>query len=296
MKSSLFLTCLCIVFLAIPQFSEAQRISKKVPIIQEDDTVRVYSAFSRQFLKSERLVNQKSILLTKAEIKQFNQLFESTKQSHRQSYSPLTQEGIFIEVRPREGKKYGYYISPKKYAPISTTDYGSDGYKIPKKKRPQIKQLLEYYRQQLPDTLKFMQHNYQQANLTVTPLNKCTFNSMKKMVTLFFHTRVDSSTIVSIQYRVYKSKKWGITVWREIPLWEYMSYLDTDKEGNIRIYNDSKDTYTFTDQQYPESEEILWEIFPEWKNMSNSERMKMLDDYFERYATLIRNNKKERII
>ena len=74
-----------------------------------------------------------------------------------------------------------------------------------------------------------------------------------------------------------------------------MSYLETDKEGNIRIYNDSKDVHTFTDQQYPESEEILSEIFPEWKHMSNSERMKMLDDYFERYATLIRNNKKERI-
>lgn len=114
MKSSLFLTCLCIVFLAIPQVSEAQRVSKKVPIIQEDDTVRVYSAFSLQFLQSERLANQKSIVLTKAEIKQFNQLFESTKQSHRQPYSPPTREGLFIEVRPREGKKHGYYISPKK--------------------------------------------------------------------------------------------------------------------------------------------------------------------------------------
>lgn len=93
MKSSLFLICLYIGFFAILQVSEAQNVSKKVPIIQENDTVRVYSAFSRQFLESERLVNQKSILLTKAEVKQFNQLFESTTWIHQQSTFPPARKG-----------------------------------------------------------------------------------------------------------------------------------------------------------------------------------------------------------
>lgn len=296
MKSSLFLICLYIGFFAILQVSEAQNVSKKVPIIQENDTVRVYSAFSRQFLKSERLVNQKSILLTKAEVKQFNQLFESTTWIHQQSTFPPARKGIFIEVSPCEGKKHGYYITPKKYAFIDKREYGLGGYKVPRKLRPQIKQLLEYYQQQLSDTLKFIQHNYQQVNLTVTPYHQSMFSPKNKMITIFFHTRVDSSTVVSIQYRVQKNKKRGITVWREIPLWEYMSYYGIDEKGNICIHNDLKEFYTFTDEQYPESTKILLEIFPEWENMTNPQRMKMLDGYFERYATQIRNNKKGPVI
>lgn len=293
MRKLLLSICLWVGCLITPQETKAQVIIKNVPTIDEQDAANVYSAFSYMFLTSERLADQNSTPLQKEDMEKLNLVFKGTKPLHRSSYPNFIQKGIFIDIKNDKDERSGYYISSKQYTFIDENNFGHNNYYIPRKLRPQIKELIERYQQKLPDSIAIMQHDYQKMSIETRPLNLCMFNPNKKMVMLTFYTCVDSLTVLPIEYRIFKHKKKGIQVWRDVSLWDHRPYCGTDEKGNLCIQN-SEGIIPLKDQQDSLAVEILCQSFPTWKEMNNAERMQTLDSYFERYASLIYQKTKKK--
>ncbi len=99
------------------------------------------------------------------------------------------------------------------------------------------------------------------------------------MVTVVFYTQTDSSTVVPIEYHIDKSKKGNIYVVRDIQLWYKLAYHGIDSEGTICIHNHSGEVFSvkeYGDNQ--EAVEILSKLITGWKQMSDAERMRILDE------------------
>lgn len=268
-----------------------------MPLIKGNDVAKVYSAFSFAFLLSERLSDRASLPLLKEDVQQLNQLFKSANKINRRKHNYSQQKGVFINIYTDEGQEQrrGYYISDKFF--IYLRDFNHYVHDTPREMRPQIKEFIERYRKQLSDSITAVQHDYQTIVYGVQQPTPHLFNLTNNTVYIHFFVLVDPLTVAHIEYAICKSKKWGMQVWRRYaPLWDEHPYCGIDKKGNIRVQsaqyilvpNDTKNSQVI---------KMASELFPKWEEMDNTERMKMLDSYYERYATLVYHNiqKKNRV-
>lgn len=95
-----------------------------------------------------------------------------------------------------------------------------------------------------------------------------------------FVVAMDSSKIVPIWYYVHKKRSGKIVVHRNVLEDFATECAGIDSEGRILAKDKDGETFSLKSKDGPDHimEELLG-IFPEWNNLTNQERMRLLDRY-----------------
>lgn len=250
--------------------------------IADGDTVNIYDASQYSSLHTERLEDMKSMPMRKEDNELVNLMMENTGMRNKRNYPSLT-NGLFIEVRTKQGGVRGMYVNDSRYTIITEDDHAMLSYQtytIPKRMKTRINAMLSFY------------HDKMKGNGTMTKFDKypmalrlnrnlCLFNPSRKTVAATFYVVADTLRVIPITYYITGRKK-GVAVSRDIPLWERLRYAGTDENGTISVRNDFGTSWSV--QEYSDecqADDILSELFPSWRQVSNRERMRMLDSCLE---------------
>lgn len=234
-----------------------------LPTIGENDTVWVYTAQSRESLELNYLKDRPYLELTANERLELGALLGHNYNKARQRFYPSFSEGLFVVVRPQTGEPFGYYMTPKGYTPVGR-DAMSITYSFPKKEKAVVKELISKYQQRLPMTSELGRYDHLPMKSNLHPPIACLLcpGSWNWMEAIFM-VHMDSSFVKPIRYSIRtKRKKGALIVSRSIPLlWGYdKSVLTKETEPNS-IAN-----------------RLISKLIPEWNQLSDPERMRLLDD------------------
>ncbi|MBQ0142153.1 MAG: hypothetical protein KBT06_05030 [Prevotellaceae bacterium] len=249
-----------------------------VPKIDKNDEVYIYEGRERG---KNRLVDSKRILMESTDIDLFNAALQNAKT--KVDY-PGFSDDIYIDVRSQGESKRAFMVSKNKmYVHRPGVLLSTEKVKLKREAKRQVRALYDKYMTLLQE----QEQNYARYD-TLPMVSKVRtilgFYIGTRPPIVEFYTVMDSSKIVPIDYSVHFKKKSGkILVHRNVM--ESLSIecagiapeggiLLRDKDGNLLILK-SKDGEDYIMER-------LLKMFPEWNDITDQERMRLLDRYLER--------------
>lgn len=236
--------------------------------------VRAYPANSYDEFRCNLLDDNVSYIMSADEIMELNELISLAKTPRGFSQNSIFQEsGLFIEV----GKVSGIYLSRKGYREV-TGGAGQVGYgnNFPAKLRTRVDSFINKYQQRRTQIPTY--HCFNQVpilcRLVSYPFHPYNFIRSPRIIVEFL-VSIDSLKIIPIDYVIKGKKRQGVKdVVRTIPFWDYYSSQDLGyhwiNSEVIQQYKDKVDSTLY---------ERLVKWFPSWPQMTDQERMRMLDNY-----------------
>lgn len=224
---------------------------------QDNNTVRAYSAESFYHLFNERLADMNAKVVEGEDAEFIKSIIKDVKW-YNKTVKPLG-EGLLIEFKPNEGIYLGY----NGFAVIDSSEIIKQSYTYPKKSRNRVKEIIDsYYSPPSMNTIK----KYDNHSLSVAYIssNPCFFNPRKKSVRVFFNVKINTES-VSVDYHIDKDKNGSLIVFRHISLWN----VKTRTDGSVKLQADEH------------AMKKLLALIPDWNSMSDSERMRYLDNHIK---------------
>lgn len=224
---------------------------------QDLNKVKAYSAESFYHLFNNRLADT-NVKVVEDEAAEFIKNLIKDVKWYNKTVKPLG-EGLLIEFKPNEGIYLGY----NGFAVIDSLEIIKQSYTYPKKSRNRVKEIIDsYYSPSSKNTIR----RYDKHSLSVAYIssNPCFFNPRKKSVKVFFNVKINTES-VSMDYHIDKDKNGSIVVFRHISLWN----VKTRTDGFVKLQVDEHNM------------KKLLALIPDWYSMSDSERMRYLDNHIK---------------
>ncbi|MBQ2950140.1 MAG: hypothetical protein IJE12_03705 [Prevotella sp.] len=219
--------------------------------------MKAYSAESFYHLFNNRLADTNVKVVEDEDAEFIKNIIKDVKW-YNKTVKPLG-EGLLIEFKPNEGIYLGY----NGFAVIDSLEIIKQSYTYPKKSRNRVKEIIDsYYSPSSKNTIRrFDKHSLSVAYISSNP---CFFNPRKKSVKVFFNVKINTES-VSMDYHIDKDKNGSIVVFRHISLWNVKTCTDGFVKLQVDEHNMKK----------------LLALIPDWYSMSDSERMRYLDNHIK---------------
>lgn len=266
---------------AVCSWAQERRVLQEIGI---NDTTYVYAPKYLGNIREEMMRDSSRTMLTAPEMNQIRALLNSTTTRSRRQLTPQGYEnGFFVEIRNGTDKPFGCFFTKKGYTTVPNNKFEVATYRYPKKEKAAFRALVEKYQRPEdyePSPLRF--DNYP-MNSTCRTMARCLFSGFVPFLSVTFYVCLDSSSVIPVSYIIaYKSKKHKVrAISRQIPIWEQWPLSRIDSEGNIFYFNEMQEEVAPILKYEPSENALtaLHSLFPTWPQMTDQERMRMLDDY-----------------
>ena len=255
-------------------FAQAQE-KLEVPTIEPSDEVYIYEGKKRT--KNMPQDNGR-VLMESADIELLNTSLQNSRTSV--AWTPYS-DYIYIDVRSQGKPKCVFMIWKKKvFVDYRGAFWAERKIKLNKKSKAQIRALYEKFLPMVQEQDKgFAKYDNNPMELNVHQVGHLPF--VPHSIGARFVVAMDSSKIVPIWYYVHKKKRSGkIIVHRNVMEELTTECAGIDSEGRILAKDKDGKILSLKFKEGPDyiMEELL-SIFPEWNNLTNQERMRLLDRY-----------------
>lgn len=251
--------------------------------LRVEDSLVLYADGHYGNFFNEKLAYKKQHIMTKQELDSLILLLKDCDKPYEKTIKEDTNT-LFIGLIGESGDKRGCFLS-EKWCKI--VDHNTvQNYKCAPKMRSRIRKYIGYYQKLLSNAVELKRYDYLPLEMSARPLPyvRCGFTGSghASFLDVTFRVLQDSSDVSSIQYFVRLRKK-GIRAFRRD-----INSL-TDESNNTKEYGYSLqfkpsrqiDTYRKNANDEP-ADSLLHRFIPRWSTMTNSERMRFLDDCYEK--------------
>lgn len=276
------------VALLIPLFilnSTNLRAQSFLPEVGKEDTIMVYA--ERRFCDffNDEHSERRFIRINRTDLDSLYSLLADIKPYMLTGGPDEYKNAVFIEVRPKVGEKFGFFIGEDGCRIIVN---GMPGHSFflrsayfHKKTKPYIKDFIERYKGLMPVRTELKRFDTLPLNAVVRAPMKCNLGIISKgeAFDIIFYALKDSSIVFPIKYSVYCRKKGKIHVLRrELDIWGSVPYAGTNSRGLLLVRNPSGVKVARGPITDAYIDGLIKSYIPSWAKLSNQERMRMLDD------------------
>lgn len=245
------------------------------PFFFNNDDIRVFPSPTYNDIRCNQLENQVSFRLTADEIDELNELFSLRITPRGNRLNSLTKEqGLLIVV----GNVSGVYLSDKGYREVlgGEEQLGGGG-AFPAKIRARVDSFINKFQHRIPPIRKYYCYSRFPVSCYVEPYpQRLPYVYWDTRILVKFFVSVDSLRTIPLGYIIKGKKRKGAKeIIRTIPFWDYYAQKDLgfhwkgmDYPSGLSQENEDSTLYT-----------ILVKWFPSWPQMTDQERMRMLDDF-----------------
>lgn len=274
-------------------FAQSMRI---LPYVSGTDTAYVYAAQSFMEIEEQVVLEPSTQTLTFQEFELVGNLLNSTTSQSRERSMISLDDGFFVEIRHGSNKPFGCFFNRKGYTPVP------DGrnlfirtYRYPPKQKEVFLALVEKYKRHSESRKPYLRLDSFPVNCTyVGSLTRCLFSGFRSCLYVDFYVSKDSLYAFPISYKIgYKQKKMVPTfISREYYPWEERPLSRIDQDGTLFFFNTQGEECSAKTFRHKSDEALrtLMALFPSWTQMTEQERMRMLDDYIINQSRKSDNN------
>lgn len=257
------------------------------------DQVKVHWSSSYDKLFQNHLDSMRTTALRRCDIELINKIIAKRKVKFRAFKAKEKNSCVFLNMQDFDDDNYGIAIGENYFEFASKNPYKCETYNIPKNMRDEVKEMLAYYHKEAEDnhlTTYYHKPMISVSRYTVPHFYKTGF------AIIDFYVLGDSST-THIRYHVDLYKK-RLLVQRKVVLCDEYTIDIHDVDGNTAITYKLVDRYlkdnevkkkkiwipyrSFTNSDI-RSQDIWIEqvFFPNWRKMTDEEKMKLLDQFIQ---------------
>ena len=252
-----------------------------------NEAIRVFPSPTYNEIRCNQLKNQVSFRLTVDEINELNELLSMriTPRGNRLS-TLLKAQGLLIVV----GNVSGVYLSDKGYRKVfgGENQWGSGG-AFPAKIRARVDSFINKFQHRIPPIQKYYCYSRFPISCHVEHYpERLPYVYWDTRIMVKFFVSVDSLRTIPLEYIIKGKKRKGAKeIIRAIPFWDYYAPKDLGYHWKGMDYPSGPSQENEDSTLY----KILVKWFPSWPQMTDQERMRMLDNIIINQLKKPDNNK-----
>ena len=260
------------------------QIPRKLPDVSEDATAYVYPAKSFWDIREKMMLEPSTQILTSDELGLVRSLLNATTAMSRERFKTSLDDGFFVEIRNGSNKPFGCFFNREGYTSVPNDGFGFRTYRYPKKQKEAFLALVEKYQPHSESQQRYIRLDSFTINYSSVHFGThCLFSGFHSHLYIDFIVCKDSLHVFPVCYHIgYKQKKMVPTyITRDYYLWSEKPLSKIDQDGTIFFFNtqgkecSAKSCGISSD----EANNTLQALFPFWPQMTDQQRMRMLDDF-----------------
>ena len=235
-------------------------------LISSEKPVKAYPAVSYENLSCNLLPKTDLCILSDHDIRQLNGFIQLAESSYRHPFRKCSVlSGLFIEQSVS-----GIYLTRKGFFEVTADNYIGEGKRFPRDVQERVDSFIRNISNRCPRIHKYI--SYDQNPMTSHVKLGVIYPPFvhKEWVDVVFYVDIDSVKTIPIKYSLVGGRRIK-QVARTIPFWKYYSENYQGRGWEPR-------TYLWHSKRDEELIKILSKWFPSWPQMTDQERMRMLDN------------------